>query len=181
MIKKLQIYLIFLLAFLPFYLFAQIPSETGEELGEVKYNPREEYLLGVGPIIGGSIGGIGFALDCNLSKKFSIQAGVGTGYYFESLFLTSRYYFFQTKLAPFFALGYATWRANSGIDKLNNINNIKKLNLSNGDFAHLLPLSIGLQYISESGLAAFITFDYILSPATTSSLPYGSAGFVWYF
>jgi hypothetical protein len=132
-------------------------------------------------MIGGIAGGIGFALDYNFSSRISTQLGVGSGYYFESFFLTSRYYLLRTQLAPFIALGYATWRAGSGIEKLDNLNSIKKLKLQNGDFAHLIPLSFGVQYITDSGLAAFVTFDYILSPTTSSGIPYGSAGFVWYF
>lgn len=147
----------------------------------VSYNPRDEYLLGIGPVIGGISGGIGFEIDYNISHKMGFQTGVGSGYYFESFFITSRYYLLPTKLSPFASIGYSLWRAYSGIEQLNNIQSIKNLNLTQGDFAHLIPLSVGLHYISESGLAAFISFDYILSPRTTSGIPYGSAGFIWYF
>lgn len=161
------------------------PSLLSQAEDEVEqsgyYNPREEYLLGIGPVIGGISGGVGFDLDYNLNPKIGLQAGVGSGYYFESIFLTSRYYLLLSKLSPFIAMGYALWRANSGIEKLNNIKSIKNLNLENGDFAHLIPLSIGLQYMSDGGIAAYVTFDYILSPGTTSGIPYGSAGIAWYF
>ena len=157
-------------------------SQAGDEIEQKDYyNPRDEYLLGIGPIIGGISGGVGFELDYNLNPKVGIQAGVGSGYYFESIFLTSRYYLLPSKLSPFFSMGYALWRANNGIENLNNIKSIEKLDLGDGDFVNLIPLSLGIQYMSEGGIAAYVTFDYILSPGTTSGIPYGSAGFLWYF
>lgn len=181
MIRTSKAILTLLLLFSTGTIFAQVPDNSEIDTTQT-YNPRGEYLLGVGPIVGGSAGGVGIVLDYNLFPNIGIQTGVGSGYYFESYFLSSRYYLLPGKISPFLSMGYAAWRGGNGVNQhFNNLYGSKKLGLQQGKFTHLMPLSIGIQFMSETGLATFITIDYIFSPAKFSGVLFGSTGFGWYF
>jgi len=180
--------LILILLFSPFADAGRLPgaAESNVSPGSL-YNPREEFLLGVGPAIGGLAGGVGIQTDVHILPRFGVQLGVGSALYLESIYLTARHYFWERGLSPYVGLGYASWRTSTPEKIEKHLNPFAKLGLKTKQgvddptSVHLLPLIAGVQYISNSGLAAFAEFEYIFSITSTKGLPYGGIGIQWFF
>ncbi|HLB59341.1 MAG TPA: hypothetical protein VJL87_04590 [Bdellovibrionota bacterium] len=170
-------------------LAGKVPGEEeAESPPSSLYNPREEFLFGIGTILGGAAGGMGIQADYHFLPRLGVQGGVGSGYYFGSLFLSGRYYFFPSKFSPYAAAGFALWKPYEDTQKnLSHLFDFKKLGIveENGAMSlnsvRLLPLSVGVQYLSLSGLAGFVEFSYILSLTTIKGIPYGGIGLQWFF
>jgi len=185
LLKSMLIGLCIVMVLPPPLYAGNVPGEAESNIHPSQlYNPREEYILGIGTILGGSAGGLGIQADYHLLPRFGIQLGVGSGYYFESLFISARHYFLESTISPYMSLGYAAWRGHSDVEKLvPHFSGAKKLGLidEKESTIHLLPLAFGVQFVSKNGIAVFTEFTYILSLTTFSGVPYGALGFQWYF
>ena len=150
-------------------------------------NTRDEYAFGMGTIVGGPGGILSLQADFPFLQKFSAHLGTGSGLYFDSYYLTARAYLREHKFSPYAGLGIARWQGVHSPENLaKNLHFTQTLGLvkESGQAAysslHVLPLAIGLHFLSEAGLSMFVEFEYLLSLRNIKATPYGAIGFLWY-
>ncbi|MBI2646278.1 MAG: hypothetical protein HYW85_04510 [Deltaproteobacteria bacterium] len=187
---------IYILLFLTFLLLLQPSSFSyaakGDEdasYSQVSYNPRDDYRFGVGSVVGGPFGVIGIVGDMNWYSTINAEIGVGTGIYYDSYVLQGRYLILDHPFTPYAGAGLAYWSSNqsNGPKTAQNSSSAVKLGLVKQDGSNLksgiliLPVSLGIHYISDLGLSLYAEVDFLVSTANANGTPYGALGFQWYF
>ena len=139
-------------------------------------------------MVGGPFGVMGLIADMNWDSLVNAEVGVGSGIYYDSYSLHGRYLILDNALTPYVGGGFAYWDSSADGHKIaQNSDSAVKLGLVKSDGTNLkggivlLPISLGLHYLSQNGLSLFADFEFITSLASFSAVPYGALGFQWYF
>ncbi len=186
---KTFIYTLLLLTFLiPSSVSYAAKEEDDASYTQVSYNPRDDYRFGVGSVVGGPFGVIGVVGDMNWYSTINAEIGVGTGIYYDSYVLQGRYLILDHPFTPYAGVGLAYWDTNQdGPKTAKNSDAAVKLGLVKQDGSDLkggvvlLPISLGVHYISDLGLSLYAEINFLVSTANANGTPYGAIGFQWYF
>jgi len=154
----------------------------------ISFNPRDDYQFGVGTAVGGPYGVVGITSGLNWYSTFNFELGAGSGIYFDTYNVHARYLAMDNALSPYVGGGFAYWDSVSDAKKMaEQSTQAVDLGLVNSDGSSqkngilILPLSVGLSYISELGLSLYLDFEFMVSTANFKGIPYGTLGFQWYF
>src|SRR3989338_7899300 len=187
---KAFIYTLLLLTFLlPSSFSYAAKDEEDASYTQLSYNPRDDYRFGVGSVVGGPFGVIGLVADMNWYSTINAEIGVGTGIYYDSYVLQGRYLILDHPFTPYVGTGLAYWNSNqsNGSKTAQNSASAVKLGLVRQDGSNLkggiviLPLSLGIHYLSDLGLSLFAEVDFLVSTVNANGTPSGALGFQWYF
>ena len=187
---KAFIYTLLLLTFLlPSSFSYAAKDEEDASYTQLSYNPRDDYRFGVGSVVGGPFGVIGLVADMNWYSTINAEIGVGTGIYYDSYFLQRPYFILDHPFTPYVGTGLAYWNSNqsNGSKTAQNSASAVKLGLVRQDGSNLkggiviLPLSLGIHYLSDLGLSLYAEVNFLVSTANANGSPYGALGFQWYF
>jgi len=188
LMSKAFIYIPLLLIVLLPSFFSYAAEEEDVSYTQMSYNPRDDYRFGVGSVVGGPFGVIGLVGDMNWYSTLNAEIGVGTGIYYDSYVLQGRYLILDHPFTPYVGSGLAYWSSTqSGSKTAQNSTSAVKLGLVRQDGSHLkggilvLPLSLGIHYISDLGLSLYAEVNFLVSTANANGTPYGALGFQWYF
>ncbi|MBI4042201.1 MAG: hypothetical protein HY391_01880 [Deltaproteobacteria bacterium] len=176
-------------AIIPIFIFAASMSAFSEEpIIKETYNPRRDFPVGVGTVLGTPLGVMGIQAECHVHPRLSAVIGVGSGVFFNSFHLQARYFFLERTLSPYLGLGYARWTDNGSPEKLARyFSQARTFGLVDSagnklrNAVDLIPLAVGLHFLSDKGLALFGEFNYIFSTQRLTAAPYGGLGGQWYF
>ncbi len=182
---------VFWVIFLTF-LFAPILSQAAAEEDasstQMSYNPRDDFRFGVGSVVGGPFGVIGIVGDMNWYSTINAEIGVGTGIYYDAYVLQGRYLILDHAFTPYVGAGLTYWASTqNGPKTAQNSEPAVKLGLVKQDGSQLkngivlLPLALGIHYMSDLGLCLFADVEFLVSTSNANGTPYGALGFQWYF
>lgn len=137
--------------------------------------------IGIAGMVGGGLGGAGFGLSYRPFSSLEIKGNIGSGFFFRSKGLETRYYISSAKWSPYLALGYHQWsftgHSKVGRFILYHLNFLAardfqiqnpKLNIYNTFLGLKYSLSPSLSFFYESGL--FLKFNPF---ATIPTLGFG--------
>lgn len=163
-----------------FFLFTCMVSTFAEE-PQLTFNPRDDYVFGVGTMVGGPLGIVGLTADFNWYSLINAGIGLGSGIYFDSYVAQGKYLILDHAFTPYLGSGLAYWRSTASAEKIaRKSEQAVKLGLVKNGIV-ILPLAIGTHYLSDSGLAIFAEIDFLLSLSNFKAIPYGGIGAGWYF
>lgn len=155
---------------------------------EISFNPRAEYVFGVGTAVGGPLGVVGLISEFNWDSLINTEIGLGSGIHFDSYIAQARYLILDRAFTPYVGAGLAYWKSTSPGPKMAEKSQIAvDLGIVKEDGTDLknailiFPMSIGLHYISDLGLAIFTEVELLFSLSNLKGRPYGALGVQWYF
>ena len=163
-------------------------SDLTEEKEEISFNPRDDYIFGVGTMVGGPLGSVGIIADFNWYSAANAGIGAGSGIYFDTYMAHIKHLFLDRRFTPYVGGGIAYWKSTSSAQEIaKKSETATKLGMvsPNGDHLKkgilLLPVSLGVHYISDLGLALFVEGEYLISLTNLKGTPYAALGLQWYF
>jgi hypothetical protein len=164
-------------------LLASVPSQA-----EVSFNPRDDYVFGVGSMAGGAMGVIGLTADFNWYSLVNGGVGLGSGIYFDSYMVQAKYLVMDRSFTPYMGTGLAYWKSTDTGENIARKSEVAvNLDMVKADGTELqsgilvIPVSLGIHYVSDVGLGIFAEVDYLMSLSGLSGTPYGAIGVQWYF
>ncbi len=184
--ENLKIVLFLSLFTIALHTFAADSQDSKEP--QLSFNPRDDYTFGVGTMVGGPLGIIGLTADFNWYSLVNAGIGLGSGIHFDTYTAQAKYLVLDQPFTPYLGSGLAYWRSAASGEKIaQKSEQAIKLGMVKDDGTKLkngiviLPLSIGAHYLSDSGLAIFAEFSFLLSLSNVKAVPYGGLGAGWYF
>jgi len=152
------------------------------------FNPRDDYVFGIGTMVGGPMGVVGIISDFNWYSLANIGIGLGSGVHYDTFMAQGKYLILDRAFTPYLGGGLAYWRSTgTGAKIAAKSEAAVDLGLVEADGSDrrsgilLLPLSFGVHYVSGIGLAVFTEVEYLISISRARATPYGALGFQWYF
>jgi len=154
----------------------------------VSFNPRDDFVFGVGSMAGGALGVIGIVADFNWYSTVNAGIGLGSGIYYDTYMAQAKYLILDRAFTPYIGASLAYWRNITAGDKLARksetavkLGMVKSDGTDAKDAILIFPVSFGVHYLSQLGLAVFVEADYLISLANLKGTPYAAIGLQYYF
>jgi hypothetical protein len=166
-----------------FHLGAISGMASSQSLEEIKLQKR----IGIGMSAGGPLAVMGLQVDVNLTERFSLSGGLGTGLQYSTLMIEGKYYLLGKSVSPYFGLGVARWWT-SGTDATSVgpsllMDNFLEpgTNLNHGFSVFSFYPAFGVQYLHSSGFALSAEFEYLFKLVNFANGTYAGLAAHWYF
>ncbi|MGE3975693.1 MAG: hypothetical protein AB7F59_14295 [Bdellovibrionales bacterium] len=157
------------------------------------YGLRKTRRVGVGVSGAGPLGLAGANLELNITPKWSLMAGYGTGVHYQSYTFQAKRVLAGEYLLPYMAAGVSRWYTTApGHGKIDNIQPafldrfMSADEKASGEFSELLLYpAFGLQYVqldgSWAGYSMFVEVLLLLDIEEFETAPTATVGFLYYF
>jgi hypothetical protein len=163
-------------------------DRRSERVRDYAFNGKR--TVGVGFLGAGSYGIFGAETDLNFGNGWSGGLGIGTGIAYSSWGFYGRYYFQEEMLSPFFQFGYAQWYMSRDPVREEAVYPVylgeqffqdKNGSFKVGSRVNFVYPAIGVLFQADSGLAATLQLQYLISAFSFRGALAGSFGIHFYF
>lgn len=139
--------------------------------------------------LGTPLGLLGIQAEVHMHPHWSGLIGVGSGIYFDTVALQARRFLLNSSFSPYVGLGIARWSQNGAPRMLSQtyyqaavLGLVNREGEQIREKVYLLPLSLGVHFLSEKGLGIYGELNYLFSlSARVNGVPYGGLGTQFYF